>query len=135
MTEFPYFLCLKSIQSLLCNFHHFFPFFSGEGSVKFISFLRGIPQERLCFGSSSLPGPYLAEDIPAGILLCDYRNWHQPPRCFTGEQRCSHDLPRNSLIIAPALHFHLPCSLSEDTVSSCWREDMYCVFYTENWKK
>lgn len=38
------------------------------------------------------------------------------------------DLPRNSLIIAPALHFHLPCSLSEDTVSSCWREDMYCVF-------
>lgn len=105
-----------------------FPFFSGEGSIKFVSFLRGIPQECLCFGSSSFPGPYLAEDIPAGILLCDYRNWHQPTRCFTGEQRCLHDLPRNSLILAPALYFHLSCSLSEDSVNSCLREEMHCIF-------
>lgn len=135
MTEFPCFQCLKNIQSLLCHFHRFFPFFSGEGSIKLISFLRGIPQECLCFGSSSLPGPYLAEDIPAGVLLCDYRNWHQPTRCFIGEQRCSHDLPRISLIApaislirAPALYFHLSCSLSEDSVNNCLREDTHCIF-------
>lgn len=64
--------------------------FSFEGTIEFISFLRRFPQECLCFGSSPLPGPYPAEDIPAGLLLCDYRNWHQSTRCFIGEQICSH---------------------------------------------
>lgn len=129
MTVFTCCQCLKRYNPSYATFIvFFFPFFSGKGSIKFLSFLRGISQECLCFGSSSLPGPYLAEDIPAGILLCNYRNWHQPTRCFAGEQRCTHDLQRNSLIIAPVLYFRLSCSLSEDSVNNCLREDMHCVF-------